>query len=107
MKGMNCTQLRGAEARVWRRDGELEKSRGDRQGQTAAPRDQPPLTIMHAPLSELRQLASSYPLPLECKWCRGPPSSPSFSLSIRTFFRATISSVWVSRARSGREVPPQ
>lgn len=28
------------------------------------------------------------------------PSSPSFSLSIRTFFRATISSVWVSRARS-------
>lgn len=29
-----------------------------------------------------------------------PPHSPSFSLSIRTFFRATISSVWVSRARS-------
>lgn len=31
--------------------------------------------------------------------------SPSFSLSIRTFFRATISSVWVSRARSEKAAP--
>lgn len=37
MKGMNCTRLRGTDARVWRRGDELEKSRGDRQGQTAAP----------------------------------------------------------------------
>lgn len=36
------------------------------------PRDQPPLTIMQAPLRELRQLAPSYPLPLERKWCSGP-----------------------------------
>lgn len=36
--------------------------------------------------------------------CRGIPGPllPSFSLSIRTFFSATVSSVTVSRARSGR-----
>lgn len=37
MKGMNCMQLRGTEARVWRRGDKLQKSKGDRQGQTAAP----------------------------------------------------------------------
>lgn len=50
----------------WKSPGETGRAR------LQPPRDQPPLTIMHAPLSKLRQFASSYPLPLECKWCRGP-----------------------------------
>lgn len=68
------------------------------------PRNRSPLTLMQTLSAPGAQARGSFRK--LAPFCPSHLSSPSFSLSIRTFFRATISSVWVSRARSGMKTHP-